>query len=48
MLFFGMVLVFVGTGIQGISKNSDLAIDGWFVVAIAIILWVLKESKGGI
>jgi len=44
LLFFGMVLVFVGTGIQGIAKNTDLASDGWIVVVMAVFLWVIRKK----
>jgi len=45
LLFFGIVLVLLGTGIQTATANSTLTTDGWIVVAIAVFLWVLKESK---
>ena len=45
LLFFGIVLVVVGTGIESITTNPALATDGWIVVAIAVSLWVLKEFK---
>jgi hypothetical protein len=44
LLFFGIILVVAGTGIESITTNSTLTQDGWIVVAIAVFLWVLKES----
>jgi len=45
LLFFGMVLVFMGSGVEAFTTNSTLTTNGWIMVAIAIFLWVLKESK---
>jgi hypothetical protein len=48
LLYFGIVLVLLGSGIEAIAKNSALTMNGWVVVAIAIFLWVFKENKGKI
>jgi hypothetical protein len=45
LLFFGIILVMVGTGIESFTTNSALATDGWIIVMIAIFLWVLREFK---
>jgi hypothetical protein len=46
LLFFGMVLVFFGSGVEAITSNPTLANDGWIVVIASIFLWAFKESKG--
>lgn len=46
LLSFGVVLVFLGSGVEAITSNPTLANDGWIVVIASIVLWVLKESKG--
>jgi len=44
LLFFGIVLVLLGTGMQTATTNSTLTTDGWIVVAITVILWVLRKK----
>jgi len=43
LLFFGFVLVLVGTGWQSITSNPSLTNDGWIVVVVAIVLWILSN-----
>lgn len=45
LLFFGMVLVFMGSGVEAFTTNATMTTDGWIVVVIAILLWVHKTSK---
>jgi hypothetical protein len=43
MLFFGFVLVLVGTGWQSFTTNSGMVNAGWTVVAVAILLWIFAK-----
>lgn len=45
LLFFGFVLVLIGNGVETLTANPALTNDGWAMVAIALLLWVLKEAK---
>jgi len=43
LLFFGMVLVLIGSGLDAITSNPTLANDGWIVVIASILLWVFGK-----
>jgi len=45
LLFFGFVLVLIGNGVETLTANPALTNDGWAMVAIAVLLWILKEAK---
>jgi hypothetical protein len=45
MLFFGMILVFVGSGVDAVTRDPTLTNDGWIVVVTAVFLWMLKNLK---
>jgi hypothetical protein len=45
LLYFGIFLVVSGTGIQWFTANPAIETYGWIVVAVAIVLWLLKEFK---
>lgn len=42
LLFLGVVLVLIGT-----VANAGLATDGWIVVAISVLLWILSSFSNG-
>ena len=45
LLYFGIILVVAGAGIQWVTTNPVIETYGWIVVAVAVGLWLLKEFK---
>jgi hypothetical protein len=38
-------MVVAGAGIEWFTTNPTIETDGWIVIVVAILLWLLKEFK---
>jgi len=38
-------MVLAGAGIEWLTTNATIETDGWVVVVVAVLLWLLKEFK---
>lgn len=43
LLFIGFVLILVGTGVESATSNPALVNDGWVVIGISVILWIISR-----